>query len=94
VGIENNKWYSGNSAPTIYPNPVSLREDMIIDLKDGDFTNMEIYHSTGQLIYRRHLEQRFGSFTVPAVEVFSNTGLYLVRFQSGNGAFCAKVLVW
>jgi hypothetical protein len=75
---------------SIFPNPVSLNEELIIKSNNEPIVQVRIFHATGRLVDARY--QIDGRITRVDVEGMSS-GIHLVEVESENFSYRKKIVV-
>jgi hypothetical protein len=70
----------------IYPNPAT--NYLYIDLKDADFSMMQLYSITGQKVLEKEVTAKQFNLNVEGL----NTGVYFARFSGKSGIHSVKIL--
>ena len=76
----------------LYPNPMTIGSDLTIDASQLSKFNMQIIGLDGRLIYEKQFSSVESSIKINVAEL-NQTGVYLVKFNSGMKQWAQKLIV-
>jgi hypothetical protein len=79
--------------PILYPNPTEGMLNVAIDLKSIDGAQLDIFNSTGELVFQRHLFTGHSGWHMETVDIGElPVGLYIARLSHLNGIIVEKIV--
>ena len=77
---------------SVYPNPMTVGEQLEVDPTNLDQFDMQVINVSGQVIFKQHFSLLSGKFELNIKEL-NQPGIYFIRFISAEGVSTQKLMV-
>ena len=77
---------------SVYPNPMTVGEQLEVDPMNLDQFDMQVINVSGQVVFKQHFSLLSGKFELNIKEL-NQPGIYFIRFISAEGVSTQKLMV-